>query len=421
VKRVAILTDFINFDPAYSLCRVVANQVKMLVRGGYKPRLIVRAGFGDKHRAAYEGAEIVVVDPGGAADNQVRVTAESEAEIARLALELGGALCDVDVVLTHDLIFQPNLWKHHVAARRLAWDRDGLQWLHWVHSPTDLGTVGKTGRYKRELQGKFPNSRLVAMHREAVKRQGGMYGYEVNEIVVIPNPIDFCGHMHPVSKRIVTWAGLMAADVVAVYPVRLDRGKQPHIIVEIFSELVGMGYDVRVVIADFHSTGGDKVSYRGELKRRAERSDVPLFFTSEMEGAWDDIPLSYLVPHQVVMDLFEVADVLVQCSVQESDSLILAEAAWKRNGLILNFDLPLFRQYDGSALLYKFSSKIDVHTGQLGDTTTEYGNRRAYMRGVAGGIAYLMEHNSVLRMHAEMRKTRSLEAVWKKLWAAIEG
>jgi hypothetical protein len=28
--RTAILTDFVSHDPAYSLCGVVANQVKML-------------------------------------------------------------------------------------------------------------------------------------------------------------------------------------------------------------------------------------------------------------------------------------------------------------------------------------------------------------------------------------------------------
>ncbi|GAF83841.1 unnamed protein product, partial [marine sediment metagenome] len=45
-----------------------------------------------------------------------------------------------------------------------------------------------------------------------------------------------------------------------------------------------------------------------------------------------------------------------------------------------------------------------------------------YMKEVAAGIAYIMQNNPVLAMHAHVRKTRGLQAVWTKhLWPAIEG
>ena len=121
------------------------------------------------------------------------------------------------------------------------------------------------------------------------------------------------------------------------------------------------------------------------------------------------------------MDLFDFADVMVHPSQSESDPLVLPEAAWARCGLVLNFDLPMFRLWQNRALLYKFSSNVDVATGMPGDTTTKYGDRQAYMRHVAGGIAYMMGNDPVLLNHARMRKERSLKAVWQKhLWPAIE-
>jgi glycosyltransferase involved in cell wall biosynthesis len=411
MKKVAILTDFVNFDPAYSLCRVVQAQVKMLARSGYKPRLLVRTGFAERDAAYYDGAEIAVIDPGKTGSNVVEIRAETEGEIENLTVQLMRELDGADVVLTHDLLYQANMWKYHVAARRFAAQNPEIRWLHWVHSATNWGVADQTGKYRSELRGAFLNSKLVAMHREEISRKGAMFGYEQDQIVVVPNAVDFCADFHPAAVEMVRKADLMSADVIALYPCRLDRGKQPHIIAEIFHQLSLMGYDARVVIADFHSVGGDKKTYRKEMKKAHEN----VFFTSDIKGC------EYCTPHKAIMDLFEVADILVHPSMSESDPLILPEAMWKRCGLVLNFDLPVCRQYDGVALMGKFSSAIDVNTGMPGETTTDYGNRRAYMTGIAAAIAYQMENNPVLALHAKMRKERSLGGAWPKLWAAIEG
>ena len=420
MNKVAIFTDFSNFDPAYSLCRVVQSQVRMLVRGGYRPVLLVRKGFQQFHAPAYDGAEIVELDPGTPEGNEVQVSEKSGEEIAGLAAQLREVLKEVDVVLTHDLIYQPSLWKHHVAARRVAKFFSGLHWYHWVHSATNLGVAEKVEQFRQELRGKFPGSKLVAMHAEEVNRKGSLYGYEQDEIVIVPNPVDFLEDFHPAAKQLVEKAKLMAADIVGFFPCRLDRGKQAHILIEVFAGLCKKGFDARVVIADFHSIAGDKLTYREEMRKQAEDYGVPVFFTSDLEGTENGAPFNYCIPHKAVLDIMELADVLVHPSRSESDPLILPEAAWKRCGLVLNFDLPVFRQYDGQALMYKFSSAIDVMTGMPGETKTEHSDRAAYMAHVAAGIAYQMEHNSVLRLHAKMRKERSLEGVWPKLWAVVE-
>ena len=179
--RTAILTDFISHDPAYSLCSVVANQAKMLA--GEDLTLYVRKGFDPTEASKVYGRGRVgtlggvgVFDPGETGSNVVNVTPDSEAEIASLEAQFEEHLADKDVVLTHDLIYQPNMWKYHVAARRFAPKHPNVRWLHWVHSSTDLGTAVQTGRFASELRGRFPNSHLVAMHEEEINRKGGMFG-----------------------------------------------------------------------------------------------------------------------------------------------------------------------------------------------------------------------------------------------------
>ena len=73
-------------------------------------------------------------------------------------------------------------------------------------------------------------------------------------------------------------------------------------------------------------------------------------------------------------------------------------------------------------MMGKFSSNIDVASGQPGETNTSYGNRQEYMNEMAMKIAYMLENNKALKGHREVRLKRSLHAVWKNnLGPAIEG
>lgn len=407
---IAILTDFYKFEPAYSLCRVAALQARMLAQAGYETVVIGKPGF-----EGFEGAEVRNVDP-GKTSNEIRIDDNTAAEIGTLTNQLKDVLQDDTIVLTHDVIYQRALWKYRVACRRIAKEKPGIKWLHWVHSGTARYDPSELREYRYECEGPSPNATLVAFHDEERMRKGLLFSYEQHNIVTVPNPIDITDSYHPVAMEAIDRGNLWDADVIAVYPCRLDRGKQPHIIVEVFAELAAMGYDVRVVFVDFHSTGGDKVDYRNEIKRLAR--NVPILFTSDLEFP----EAEYHIPHKAVMDLIEFSDVFIQPSVSEGDPLVWSEAAWKCKGLVGNFDLPVHRLWQGDALLYKFSSSIDVTTGLPGDTTTGYGDRQAYMRHVAGGIAYQMRFNPVLKLHAETRKRRAWPNVWRKwLWPLIEG
>ena len=415
MKKVAILTDFVSHDPAYSLCGVVLNQVKMLRQHGYVPKILARGGFSPPE---YEGCEIVILEPGEIGNNVVNVTNESAGEIDSLYVQLSRALKDVDIVLTHDMIYQANMWKYHVAAQRLSKNGDLPKWIHWVHSTTPMNTHKQTKQFSPELEGKMLNSRLVVMTPEETIRKAGAFGYEIDEVVYIPNPIDLMEGYHPAAVEALEKVGAYKADVLAVYPARLDRGKQVEVVIEVFEGFKEREIDGRIIVVDFHSTAGDKATYRTHLKKEALERGVPLLFTSDLEYQDAD----YHIPHKAVLDLFDYADVLIHPSRSECDPLSVPEAMWKGCLLVLNFDLPMFRMYQGKSLLYKFSSNVDVNTGLGGETNTNYSNREIYMQEVAASIAYMMKNNPVLANHIEVRKTRGLEASWNKYyWPAIEG
>jgi glycosyltransferase involved in cell wall biosynthesis len=381
----------------------------MLNRGKYDFKLLVRDNFNDGDASHYPGAEIVKICSGRYGNNRVETTPQSSQEIDVIETELRQALSNIRVVLTHDLIYQPNMWKHHIAARRIAQDRDDLLWVHWVHSATNMNVRGKvkskSSELGQELDGQFPNSYLVAMHPEEIERKRQIHGYERGDVVLIPNAIDFLDSMHPVAQEVVKKNHLMSTDIIAVYPCRLDRGKQPHVICEVFDELAKMGQRAKVIICDFHSISGDKNRYRTEMK--SDYGHV-VFFTSDIERC------QYSIPHKAVMDLMEIGDVMIHPSRSESDPLILQEAMWKKMGLVLNYDLTVFRQYNVYAQMAKFSSNVDALTGMPGETNTNYGSRRDYMKWVGLCIKRQMEQNPVLKAHQYARRYRSIEGVWKQ-------
>ncbi|KKK80884.1 hypothetical protein LCGC14_2819020, partial [marine sediment metagenome] len=279
----------------------------------------------------------------------------------------------------------------------------------------------QTGEFSQELKPPFPNSKLVVMHPEEHQRKATLFEYEIDSVVEIPNPLDLTEDFHPAAKAIVQSGELHKADIVAIYPARLDRGKQVEIIIDIFRELNRQDWDARLVVIDFHSTAGNKATYRKELYKSAwdGNPSTPIYFSS-MEAGYLDKDYEYHLPHKAVMDLFEYSDIFVHPSKSESDPLTIPEAAWKRCGLVLNYDLPVFRLWEGAALFGKFSSNIDTAVGLPGETTTTYGNRGAYMATIAGAIAYIMGNNPILANHARVRRERSLDAVWhKNLWPAI--
>lgn len=422
MKKVGCLTTFSSNDSAYSLNRVVQDQIKMLVRNGYKPTVIVaESPIWDNPPENY-GLEGVVIKqiPNVPVHNEVRSDETFDKDVNTLLEALREHLKDIDVVLTHDIVYQPAALKHNLAARQLAKERPELRWLHWIHSATSPYTLtSQREHFKDEyinlVQSKFPNSFYIYFNEYSVKRVATNFGVDENDVKIVHHPTDYCRFFRfdKEVEEMVDRYDLLSADVICTYPARLDRGKQVEMAVKVIASLKKLGLSVRMIVVDFHSTGGDKVTYREDIKRIGidwGLAEHELIWTSEVRKEWE-----YQVPQEVVSQIQIMSNVFVMPSRSESYSLVTQEAALAYSVGILNDDFPPFREIFGKGPYYrKFSSNIDITSGLDGDTETKYDNEKGYFEDIARAINYDLTNNRVLTWNIKLRKERNLDTVWKK-------
>ena len=421
MKRVALLTSFTGYDSSYSLCLVAANQLKMLIRHGYKPVAIVCEGFKPDGPFGLEGVELRFI-PNFTRSNRAELDDSWDEDITALEESLTEHLEDIDVCLSHDTIYQNAELKLNIAARRVAKKRPDLRWLHWVHSATRPGFLSTSKGFLQTVRNKFPNSFIVYPNPYELPRVARNFGYEEDEVKCVFHPIDVCGYMgfHDITTRMVDEYNLLSADAIGVYPVRLDRGKQVEYCVRVFAQLKRIGRSVRLIVMDFHSTGGDKVVYRNVLKKLGIDLGLDsheLIFTSEFSK---ETHLS--CPREVVRDLMFLCNVYVHPSVSETFSLTTQEAALNGAFLILNWDWPAMRSIYGKNAIYTGFSSGEHSVGHFWEENTErtYGGAAEGQEGVnafafdiANRIAYELDNNMVLAQQLDRRQNFNLDAIFK--------
>jgi len=364
--RVAILTTFSQGRSAFSLQRVVQDQLAMFVKHGYEPTLLVVASdYWSQPDEYFADERVTVVQyPKVKWVNETEEDREFLADIEILRNALQGALAEADVVITHDIIYLPQYLKLCIACRQVARELPALKWLHWIHSATGPSQLKKTGMatilFADVLAQKWPGSYPVFFNRMSIPRIARNFNYDLSDVKIVPHPTNICHFLGlgPLTTRLYEEKRLYLADYVSIVPVRLDRGKQVDWVIKIMACLKALGESVRIVVMDFHSQDTDKSEYRNDLKSIACKwglNSEELTFLSEFDDS-----LKSESPHSMVRELFSLSNVFIQASASESYSLVTQEAAICGNLLVLNDDFPPFREIFGEqALYFQFSSNID--------------------------------------------------------------
>ena len=415
---ITIFTTFRSADAAYSLNRVVQQQIKMFLKHNYEVQVVVAQGF--KPIEEYERVKCIEI-PDVPVHNDVYIDKTFDEDVIKLKEALKPILEASDIMITHDLVYQSAALKHNTAVRQLInemGDSCKTKFIHWIHSAGEPAIIaqlrGGGNKYLEMVKQPFPRSLYITFNQYSTPRLANWFGIEQDLVKYVPHPHDFCEYFHPRATQIVEKGNLLQKDVVIVYPCRLDRGKQPEYVIKIGHAIKSLGRSVGVVIMDFHSTAGDKVTYRNELKNLAltlGMAEDEVMFTSELDG---ETPI-YEMPNQVVSNLFEISNTFILPSKTETYSLVAQEAAAKRNLCILNFDFPPMRSIFGDAPHYvKFSSCIDAMTGMDGGTETKYTDEAAQWKSVAQYILYSQEHTRVLALFNKIKKERNLDTVFRK-------
>lgn len=433
MKKVCIATNFNSADPAYSLNRVVQDQIKMFKMGGFEPVVIVSEHF--QPVDAYLDVEIRKI-PAVNCHNTIKKDETFDADVEKLYESMREHLKDIDVVLTHDYVYQPAALKHNLAARKVAADNPKIKWMHWIHSATPPYTIANLRPFFQEeylqlIQKPFPNSFYIAFNNISVDSIARNFSVGEEKVKVVPHPIDLAAYygFDEVSTKLFNKMDIASADAISVNPVRLDRGKQVEMVIKTMAELKKINMSVRVIVVDFHSTGGDKVDYREELKNLGidlGLTPKELIFTSEFDEKWKT-----RMEWEQVVKWLQYSNVHINPSVSETYSLTAQEAGVGGAVMVLNQDFPPFRDiYGPNAIYKKYSSNWDVEAdlaesyGAGTRTNTNYGPGDApeysrkefeqrYHHGTAAKIAYHLRYDPSLAMQIKLRKERSLNAVLK--------
>lgn len=428
-KSIAIFTNFSSADPAYSLNRVVQDQIKMLLHNGYENiKVLVAEGFVPIEM--YKEVEIVHI-PNVPCHNEIKKDETFDSDVEAIYNALKSALNGVDVVLSHDLIYQPSCLKHNFAARKFAAGNPKVKWLHWIHSATSPYTLNSLmgifeDSYLDLVRKPFPNSFYIFFNNYSVPRIAKNFGVSQELVKIVPHPLDVYGYwgIDPMVAKFADEYELLNAQAICVYPCRLDRGKQVEMAIKTMAMVKTFGLNVRMIVVDFHSTGGDKVTYRDELQQIGidwGLNSQELAFTSQFSPDW-----SAQLPHALVRQLSTFANIMIMPSVSESYSLVTQEAASLGAVVVLNQDFPPFRDIFGENAIYRrFSSGIDVLTGEDGWTKTEYGpadispgerkhHEKMYHKETAGMIVYRLQNYQNLALRNKVLNERNLDAVFHK-------
>jgi len=137
--KVAILTEFNQLNPGFSLTGIVVDQYKMLKRHGHDVTLFVSEPehYNNQYDSQWEGVEVTRAVPRGAlVDYQSLqdVTEESKQLSGRIAQWLVDEMPKYDIAITHDWVFVGWDAVYAAALMMTAEETRGTQFLHFIHS-----------------------------------------------------------------------------------------------------------------------------------------------------------------------------------------------------------------------------------------------------------------------------------------------
>lgn len=364
--KIGIFTTFGDMAPSFSLAGVVRQQLISLTKHGYSPVLFVLDFFKDDDKVP-EGVEIRKVIPQLLLEPySKRDLTNLDSDVAKAQTAMEENMQDIDVMLTHDIIFINSYLPYNIAMRNAIKTKLGnIKWLHWMHSGPSFADLD--GSIWDNLYTLPENSKLVYMNYTDAIRAAEMYHTLPKNVRTIFNPMDIreLHNFSPITKQLIDEYDLMSPEFLCVYALsttRMDQmGKQLSKVIKIMGYLKKKGFSVALVVPNAHANADHEkheiermyqIAHQYGLERR-ELVFTSLFHVPEHEHGID---------HEVVRDLYLLSNIFIFPSVSENCPLVLLEAMASKNILVLNEDFPAFKDFgQTNAIYFRFSSLTQPH------------------------------------------------------------
>lgn len=341
-RRVVIMTTLSNFNASYSLSSCVLDQARALAVTN--PNWLIQVWtmqltndtLWPKNMPGNVELRKVIPNVRWMDDGYDQKTAGLlAATVSRELVALGNA-----DVITHDILFQRSFLNFAAAIHSI--DKlKGFNWWHQAHSgPSPLAerpSLPVLYRYSLPAGHRFLG--INAAHTERFKQH---YGIDDSQIAVCPNVRDprVLYNFSEEISHFISKTGLLAADVVQIYPVSTDRAfdKGVQHVIRIFGSIKHLLAKVRLVIVNAHANNNEQIIQRlRAIGTEWGLTEQELLFTSEH---FSPNLLSSGLSAQNTQSLFQVSNLFIFPTTAEASSLVLAEAALAGNLMVLNRDVP---------------------------------------------------------------------------------
>lgn len=411
--KIAILTNFMDFNPGYSLTGIVIDHYNILKKYGHDVRLVVNERYNPAKNpdlVAYKGLKFMhLVDykQDSLNDDHAKDIPET-VEMMRQALTWPDG-STADFALTHDLAFQGWFLPYLYAIRDFNKDFPALKWMHWVHS------VPTGHRPYWQVIGK--NHKLIYPNMtDALKCAEEFHGV-LDDVRVIHHIKDIrvFGNFCNLTCRMIDAYDLLEADIMQTYPMSSDRFEAKGLdhVIKIFENMKNMGKSVRLVICN---QWGNVDRYRQQcinIQKKSILNEKELIFTSQfdqykdpnegdkLKGKWE-----LGVPARVIKELQTISNLFIFPTKEESFGLVLPEAALMGGQLlVLNESLMMMREISGlNALFFGFGSFSINH---------EIKTPEVYYNDLAKIIIGKMNQEYSIRSKTFMKKAYNADHIYK--------
>lgn len=317
---VAILTNFMDFNPGYSLSGIVVDQALMLLRNGHKVHVFVNEQFNDSYN---DDARINTLLNNYSdkffiqkktkfmhlTDYKTKesITQDHKMEAMDAGAMLAQALEDIgaETVYTHDWIFTgwnlPYSFALKMADKKLMEKSISVKWYHWIHSVPSANSDW----WRLEEYGSLHC--LVFPNRTSIMQVVEQFHTTPAKARIIPHIKDI-RTWYDFSQRTMEFIDycpdLMESSIIQIYPCSSDRldAKQLDIVIRIFGFFKKLGNNVCLVAANQWATGKQPMQNVQKYIALAHSVDLQygkdFLFTSEYLSDPDFGKLIYLAPDE---------------------------------------------------------------------------------------------------------------------------
>lgn len=406
MKKIAIFTTFFEAESGYSLITVADTQIKMLLNNGYNPMVMVQDNFIEPNNSKSVWKEEIIdlrkVLPSFNLDNGISVNFESRVETIEKVLE--DNLNGFDVCITHDIILQQWYKEYNIAMRNYAKKRPDLLWLHWLHS---CPTPANVKEYPNNCRFSSPPGYIIYPNNTdlaLVNQTYGLFGKEwkAKALRHTLDPLESLEY-DKLTKDIIKKSGFYKADINIIYPIRMDKGKQPEKVIRLVAGIKLLGYTPSLLIIDWQSGGSHFQSYINELTVLTSSLNLEgnVHFTSRLDDRCDQG-----VPRKVVNELMDLSTIYIHPSRVETYSLVVHEAMLRGKLVVLNHDFPVMRELFGDLAIY-------MDFGSDRNNRTYLPDEQTFWNDEAKRLISEYKQNRALVAQSKMRKEYAPDSIWK--------